>query len=256
MTDWSKVKVKDLKDELEKRGIDSSGLKKSELVERLEELDGGSKSGEAASKKDSAAPDASNAPEVPEDDMKEKNDNNDNSEEEDPQDHASPRELRDDDVDEENDGSNKRQRTTEDGQGKQLRKLCRTLLVSGYKEPVNEADLRTLMEKHGSVDKIWVSEKKNEALVFFKRAEGATTAKTALHDVEWPEGSGGSLRLVYRNIYVAINHARRFGDAEFSVELTEEDPKEDRKINKDTPNPFRQTTTEPVIYWKTVRAYP
>ena len=253
MTDWSKLKVKELKDELESRGLDSSG-KKAELIERLEAAAPSSAAPETADAPESAAPEVADKDTKMDEDVKDED-----VKDEDHEEHASPRELSEDEGD--GDAGNKRQRTIEDGHAKKTRKLCRTILVTGFKAPVVEEDVRALMETHGKVDKMWVSDEKKEAMVFFQDSDGATAARKALDEFAWPDGEdAGSLKSSYRNIHAAIKYVRRSGDEGFSVELTDEDPTDDRKGDKDAerkaPNPFRKTTTEPMLYWKTVRAYP
>lgn len=155
----------------------------------------------------------------------------------------------------------KRQKTENDGDAKVTKKLCRCLLVSGFKRPISEGDVRAMLEEHGKVVAMWMSDIKDEALVFYSESQAATAARTSVNGSEWPANSGAKLRASYRNIHAAIRSVRR-SIPDFTVELTDADPadmrdeRNDKKAKDKLPNPFRQTTTEPVIYWKTNRAYP
>ena len=160
--------------------------------------------------------------------------------------------------------TNKRARTEDGGDpDKKVKKLCRTLFITGFQGQPSEEEVRDLVEKHGKVATLFLPPNSGAALVFYEHSDGATAARKAFDQFEW---QGSTLKSAYRNVHQAIKMAKNKYSVTLDVALTEEDPDEDegdkrkeREKKGDVeraPNPFRQTTTEPVLYWRTVRAYP
>eukprot|EP01006_Ploeotia_vitrea_P056151 TRINITY_DN68070_c2_g1_i1.p2 TRINITY_DN68070_c2_g1~~TRINITY_DN68070_c2_g1_i1.p2 ORF type:complete len:333 (+),score=215.12 TRINITY_DN68070_c2_g1_i1:58-999(+) len=245
------LRVKDLKELLKEKGLDSSG-RKADLVNRLLDNAGDASTDDAAAAAADGAETSSSSNskkrKAPEDDDAADGDGEDAG-----------------DAEEEEHAAKKARTSASTADGAAAKSGGKkSLRVDNLVRPFRTEDVRDLLEKRGGkVASYWLDAFKTHALVTFEDEDSAVRAFEALQGLQWPEASPKKLAVKYvddQDVTDAIegknndsgdddnndddeSKANGRGDNNKNDgDNAEEDDKDDR--------PFLSTKAEPVIQWR------
>jgi len=122
----------------------------------------------------------------------------------------------------------------------------RALRIDGFRRPFRLPDVKSLLEKYGSVTHMWMDKIRTHCYMMYKTEDEATRAKGEIHGLNWPEGSVKTLEVSFVTEDEAIEAARPRMTGPPKVK----EKKESEKVHlKALDEIFRRTTAKPALYW-------